>query len=172
MKTSSVESRFTTLLALLVILLASSSSVFLQSTEKPALETPPTPGEEKFKASSDLLVPWRDGSCVNITANQATSGCYIVTAAQYISHTMLSLDKEDSSVWLTFDLDFRNDLYFQRKKDFIPFATPGLEWTSPSHLVLRISGESKHWYRVIVNEDNGTVAYVLKSDPEWWKSTF
>jgi hypothetical protein len=137
-------------------------------------EKPPPPKEEIFKASTDLVIPWRDGDCVSISINRRGSGCYLVTAAQYVSHTTLTLYKDDSSVWLKFDLESKNPGYFGRTNNasFVPFATPGLEGSPPSRIVLRVTGESEHWYRVIVNEDSGAVAYVLKGDPEWSKSTF
>ena len=82
--------------------------------------------------------------------------------------------KRTDGVWHTFDIDHRKPDYFGKisTEQLVPFATPTLEGNPPWNIVLRANGESEHWYRVIVNEETGDVAYILKTDPEWLKTTF
>lgn len=174
MKLSKPEYRVSLVIGLLLILAASIESLS-QTIVGPTLEPPPPPKAEEFKQSSDIVVPWRDGDCLRLTGGRRNnSGCYLVTAAQYATRTTAAIYRDDATVWLTFDLDHKHIGYFGKvtSVDFVPFATPGLLPTPPNRLVLRISGESENWYKVVVNEDTGTVGYIFKGDPDWWKTTF
>ena len=133
----------------------------------------PPPSEEAFKPSANLLIPWRDGGCAGSGNNALENlGCYKVTDTQFDSITALTLYGEDASAWSTFDLNPKNPLFFNKHRDLIPFATPGFDTGNTFSVWLRVTGESDHWYRVIANEDLGSVAYALKTDSAWTKSSF
>jgi len=159
------------LLLILCILFLGLDDAYSQSPDQDV--QPSSPKDEKFRSSTALLIPWRDGGCAGSGNNSWNgSNCYVVTAAQYVTRTVLTLYKEDASVWFTFDLNPKGQLYFAQKRNFVPFATPGIHTGPPLSVCLRITGESDHWYQVVVNEDSGLIAFVLKSDPEWSRSSF
>lgn len=173
MKIYKIKERFLLLICLAVIL-CGFSQASSQSIDRLTDEIPP-PNKESFRSSTDLIVPYRAGSCLSLTlGRQNGSGCYTVPAVEFQSRTRITLYSADSKVWHTLDLNLKSDIYFGKlpKEEFVPFSTPGLKSVPPMSLVLRINGESDHWYRVIVNEDSGSVAYVLKLDPDWTKTTY
>ncbi len=131
------------------------------------------PRDEKFVSSTDILVPWRDGTCVAIAIHRRDgSGCFWLKHGVYQSLTTLSVSDLDGKLWLPLSLDPKSPAYFGKSEKIVPFAAPGMRPVPPQMIVLRIAQESEHWYEVIINEDTGERGYVLKSDPEWLRSTF
>lgn len=156
------------------VFLSSSSSVFGQDRLALTDGIPP-PVEEEFAPSPKTLVPMRQRSCgIWARKDPEVNGCVVFSYSEWWSLTDVSLYDVSGRVWRTFTVNnHRDEKYFGRySKEFLPFATPGAEWEPPTEFILRVSGESKNWYRVVVNEVTGDERYVLKNDPNWWETTY
>jgi hypothetical protein len=145
---------------------------FAQNIPNSKNETVP-PSAEKFEASGDLVVPWRDSGCFRLNFKFNEPGCHIVTAEEYKNSDKLSIYNEDGSLWHRFSLTYQKPDYFLRDKkmSFLPFSTGSVPG-DPGLVILRMVGESAHWYEVEVNETTRATKFVLKSDPMWAKTTW
>jgi hypothetical protein len=78
----------------------------------------------------------------------------------------VTIYNEDGSVWYSFHNTVNDPDYWRYNKQsgFAPFAE-----ISEGEVILRLVGESPHWYKVEVNEETRATKYVLKSDPKWAK---
>jgi hypothetical protein len=135
-----------------------------------------SPAEERFEKASDLISPWRESGCLKATTalhwQYENPDCTPVSGKQSAETHFLTLYNSDESIWYGFSLNCFNPAYFRKKpkQDFLPLATGFSEFDD--YVVLRMTGESKHWYEVEVNEQTRAVKYVLKSDPTWAKTTW
>lgn len=138
------------------------------------------PAKEKFVESDDLVFPWResDRACVNRVnylgiGNIGDCG-QLITVDVYLKATTLTLYNADGTVWYTFSISSKDpkSKYFRdnKKIGFKPFAAFPEDW--PNTVVLRMVGESPHWYEVEINEQSSATKFVLKSDPMWAKTTW
>ncbi|MCZ2391522.1 MAG: hypothetical protein LC113_10650 [Acidobacteria bacterium] len=96
--------------------------------------------------------------------------------AVYVGSHVLALYNADGSIWGVFDLRKEEANFYADAPELIPIAH--IDGNFHGGPVLRIKGESEHWYQVIVNEDTGMTAYALKVpfEPQqtgmWTKTTF
>jgi len=128
------------------------------------------PSEEHFEKATDFVSPWRHSGC-NFPSAVQEPGCYKVPVDKYPTSNILTLYNEDGSRWYQFNIQWSDPDFYRKdmKPGFLPFAT--LSHTK-SVIILRMVGESPHWYQVEVNEKTQETKYVLKSDPTWAKSTW
>jgi hypothetical protein len=157
-------------LAFLLFLIATSFVPgFAQNNSDSEKEMFSSPAEEKFQETDALAVPWRSSGCPTDTYVIREPNCHLVTGNEWSSSHMMSLYNEDGSLWYHFSVDPKSSDYFGRnkKKVFLPFAT------YPDYadvVILRLVGESPHWYKVEVNEETQATKFILKSDPMWAKT--
>jgi len=127
------------------------------------------PAEEKFQEATDLVAPWRSSGCSEINREFREPNCYVVTPKEWRSSDVLTLYNKDGLLWYQFSVNPANSNHFLRniKKEFLPFAT---YLSGPDAVILRMIGESSHWYEVEINEETRETKFVLKSDPMWAKT--
>lgn len=124
------------------------------------------PAEEHFEKAGDLIVPWSETGCheVDIVAKQP---CHIVTVDERRAREIATIYDADGSIWLRFSLHaFKIDSIREQPNDFVPFLIEG------TIVILRMVGESEHWYEVEINENTRATKFILKSDPVWAKTTW
>lgn len=132
--------------------------------------------KEKFQEASDLVSPWRVSGCLVYTWGVDWTGehpdCYRARGKEWLNAHYLTLYDSDGSIWYGFSLEPFDSGYFRKnpRPDFSPLVKGKRE--TDEVVVLRMTGESKHWYEVEVNEQTRAVKYVLKSDPSWTKTTW
>ena len=159
-------------LALSVILTSVSQIITAQevATDDPIQP----PGQEAFVASDSVAIPWRvsDMGCRTGTV-YPTQNCRLINNAEFDKADILTLYNLDGTQWYRFSLSSKSPDYFHTntKMHFKPFALWGFQ-DYPHALVLRLIGESDHWYEVEVNEKTRATKYILKSDPMWVKTTW
>jgi hypothetical protein len=133
------------------------------------------PGEEKFVASDEVVIPWRDsGSGCEAGSAHPTPNCLILPNKVASSADILSLYNPDGTLWYRFSLSSKSSDYFYTNTEisFKPFSLIGAFEKYPDGIVLRMIGESEHWYEVEVNEKNRATKFILKSDPMWSKASW
>jgi hypothetical protein len=150
-----------------------------------------SPGEEEFTTIDALATPWRDSGCILFAeASQQEPGCKN-TGGRPEENASLTIYDSDGSVWYSFSVweqnkdyflkysmipndnpgyGFHPEIYGFRKEGFHPLATPGV--FLPYTVVLRMVGESPHWYKVEVDEQARDVRYIAKNDPMWAKKSW
>lgn len=141
------------------------------------------PAEESFQKAKDLVSPWRSSGC-HIIALYQEPNCHLVTAKEYVNSDTLTIYNQNGLVWYRFSLTFENPAYFLKnsKIDFLPFSTDrgfvsmgsevGNGSVPPQAVILRLVGESPHWYKVEVSEETRDTKFVLKNDPLWSKTSW
>jgi hypothetical protein len=85
---------------------------------------------------------------------------------------------ENGALWYRFSLSLAKDDFFlkSKKKGFLPLAPELREIRDyepafpPDLVILRMVGESEHWYEVEINEKTKETKFVLKNDPLWAKT--
>ena len=172
-----VKSRLFCILLTFSFLVICFSTVAAQTMEDKEDKVLP-PSEEEFQKASDLVGPWRQSGClysIDIDTfywSVAYPDCVHVSGQQSAATHFLTIYNADQSVWYGFSIDWQKPDFFKKKpkKDFLPVATSIREYFD--FVVLRMTGESKHWYEVEVNEQTRDVKYILKSDPAWAKSNW
>jgi hypothetical protein len=87
---------------------------------------------------------------------------------------ILSLYNPDGTLWFRFSVSSKSPDYFytNTEMDFKPFSLIGAFEKYPDGLVLRLVGESKHWYEVEINEKTRATKFISKSDPMWSRATW
>lgn len=157
-------------IAIAVVVIVLAGQTF--SAQTPEAKPPqPLPTSEQYKPSTDILVPWRYGGCGGLLYYRCEIG---MPQAIFEGSHVLALYNRDGSIWRVYDTSRKAPNFYAKAGELVPIANISVD----SGPVLRIKGESEHWYQVIVNEDTGTVAYALKVpfDPEnvgmWAKTTF
>lgn len=129
-----------------------------------------SPADEEFQKATDFVSPWRDSGC-NLAPLIQEPGCYKVPVDKYPKANVLTLNNEDGSRWYQFNINWSDPDFYRKdmKSGFLPFATL---FHTKRVIILRMVGESPHWYQVEVNEKTQETKYVSKSDPMWTKSTW
>jgi hypothetical protein len=167
-----ITQRTTLTITIFVTFFISFSQIIAQNTPRTSGEDIPSPFEESFQEADALAVPWRSSGChTYFPANEPD--CYQVTSKEWFgSHTLTIYDGK-GSVWFRFSVSPKrpDHFYEKRKKDFLPFGT-GYDQYHPDVVILRLVGESQHWYKVEVNEETQATEYILKADPMWAKTTW
>jgi hypothetical protein len=153
------------------------------------------PSEEQFTAIDALATPWRDSGCIwpikvgPVEFPDEDTDCEKIRSRVYALQTIYD---SDGSVWYAFstwdsDKDYflrysmvldergegygyRPEIYGFRKEGFRPLATPGV--SLPSTVLLRMVGESSHWYKVEINEKTRDIRYIAKNDSLWTKKSW
>lgn len=130
------------------------------------------PAEEKFEEADSLAVPWRESGCQKVAFEFNEPNCEVIK--DFYNAHILTIYNEDGSLWYRFSLNARNSDYFYKnmKQGFSPFSIFVKDYGTPNALILRMVGESKHWYKVEINEETRATKFVLKSDPMWAKSNW
>ncbi len=125
------------------------------------------PAEEKFAVADAIASPWRVGECPDDFYK--ISDCHKVSGKYELRHT--SIYNNDGSLWYVYSNQSSEPDYYRRNKtmDFLPFAGVG---DYGRDAILRMVGESDHWYKVEVNENTQTTKFILKSDSRWEKTTW
>ena len=126
------------------------------------------PAEEEFADVDAVASPWRVGTCPD--AFYKIQNCHSIGGKAYeFRHT--SIYNEDGSLWYIYSNQSSEPDYYRKNKtmDFLPFAGYG---DFGRDALLRMVGESKHWYKVEVNEKTQATKFILKSDPSWEKTTW
>ncbi len=133
------------------------------------------PVEENFEEVDALATPWRDSGCrpLDRLYLDGEMTCDIRTGPNYKFADTLTLYNADGTLWYRFSLTYEKPDYFMRdtKMNFVPFSMGGHS-NSPQKVILRMVGESSHWYKVEVNETTRAMKFILKSDPMWSKTTW
>jgi hypothetical protein len=133
------------------------------------------PDKEKFVESTEVVIPWRssDRGC-DASAAHPTPDCPIITVDVYKRSDMLTLYNSDGTLWYRFSISPESQDYFldNTKMAFKPFAPRNTKDILIETVVLRLVGESGHWYKVEVNEKTQDTKFILKSDPMWTKTTW
>ncbi len=130
-----------------------------------------SPANEKFQPATDLVSPWRSSGC-NFPHLIQESGCYEIPTGTWFKAHIMNLYNEDASLWYRFSTNPGDALFYGKntKMGFLPFATSTYD---REIVILRMVGESPHWYQVEINEDTQKTKFVLKSDAMMWvKSTW
>ena len=141
------------------------------------------PADEEFQEVDALASPWWSSGCISVDKKLQDPNCKVISDTRW-NDVSLSLYNPDGSVWYSFSLGEESPNYFvkyrqiinkpefirYRKEGFSPLGTPGV-WF-PGAVVLRMVGESPHWYKVEVNEETRDVRYILKSDSLWVKKSW
>ncbi len=134
------------------------------------------PSQEKFEKATDLVAPWRDTGCYHGNILYKEPNCPVIRDDEYLKADSLSLYDRNGTVWYKFSLTPSKDDYFlKNKKDlFSPFAVPGMTINPylPRKVILRMTGESEHWYEVEINEKTRETRFVLKNDSTWAKTNW
>lgn len=158
---------FTILAAIFVYYLSISAQNQIEADNAPI----PPPSKEEFQKTDALAVPWRSSGCHTYFVNNAPD-CHQVTDKEWFGMHTLTLYDENASVWYKFSISPDSPDHFLEKKnkDFLPFATAPTSF--PDIVILRLIGESPHWYKVEVNEETQATKYILKSDPMWAKTSW
>lgn len=160
-----------------LLLLWSANISAAQITRNRSVDGVPSPETEKFLENKDLIVPWRDTDCLhwhgvdNFEEWRREGGeCSQVTAVDRMRTHRLSIFNSDGSLWYRFSVLYDEADYFGKnsKIGFVPFSKfVSDEW--PDGFVLRLAGESTHWYEVEVNESTKETKFIPKKDPLWAK---
>ena len=135
------------------------------------------PSQEKFQERDQLVSPWRESGCDFTVDEFNQSDCYRLDVhdSRYDTSHILTLYDDSGLIWYRFSILWRGDpnvkypIHFTEdpKIGFLPFSLTHQKWTGI--VILRMVGESPHWYKVEVNENTQATQYVLKSDPMWVK---
>jgi len=148
------------------------SATFAQSHNDVSRQPLP-PKDERFVKTGGILIPWRESVCW-VDQTPENSPCQRgVTAKLSSISTLLKLYDDKGVVWKTLDLSLRIDDFRKTNSEIVPFATSLADFGPPQHIYFRLVGESDSWYKAIVNEDAGQMAYAFKGNiREWVKSNF
>jgi len=161
--------RFVSLIFVILACFSCRFYVVAQNSEDSGKNKLLMPSEEKFEEATDLVAPWRSSGCSELNREFREPNCHPVTPKEWRGSDVLTLYNKDGSLWYRFSVNPANSDHFLRniKKEFLPFAT---FLSGPDAIILRMVGESSHWYEVEVNEETRETKFVLKSDPMWAKT--
>jgi hypothetical protein len=126
------------------------------------------PSKEIFEPVSDLAVPWRNSGCINLVAVDDAPNCLRISGDEHRMANYFRLYEPDGTVWFGFSLNSGEPEYISKKNkpEFVPLSKDREEW--PKRVILRMVGESEHWYEVEVNEQTRATKFILKSEPRMW----
>jgi len=148
-----------------------------QSTENRTNNPVPKPSDEEFEDSIDVVIPWRDSfkGCDGVWSAVKWPDCPRIGGKEMDERSMLKLYNGDGTIWYSFSVLHGSDGappdFVERNADFRPLApTPRAD--NLGSVVLRLVAESPHWYRVEVNEQTRATKFILKSDPNWVKTSW
>jgi len=134
------------------------------------------PAQEHFAAVDAIASPWRESGCNRLAFEFREPGCYRPSEAEWKDSNMVDLYNEDGTVWYSLDLNWADD---PREKTFHTFGRQPLNKNfvplvaeAGSFVLLRMVGESEHWYRVEVNENTKDLKYALKGTRQWGKTSW
>jgi hypothetical protein len=176
MKIQLLNSPRFSLVVLALLFIIGVGAVVIAQTDERAGHVDVVPASEQFKPVDELISPWRETGCSHYKAFQESwkkdNICARISGVEKRDAHRLSIYNPDGSMWYSYSLNaFENDYYLKTpKKEFVPFAS------NPSLIldftVLRMRGESDHWYEVEVNENTKAIKYILKDDPMWAKTSW
>jgi hypothetical protein len=134
------------------------------------------PSEEEFSAAFDVLAPWRETGCGRGNILYKEPNCPVIRNDVYVMADTLTLYDKDGDLWYRFSLTPSKDDYLLKNKrdEFSPLAMPFLTINPylPRKVLLRMTGESEHWYEVEINEKTRETKFALKTDPMWAKTNW
>jgi hypothetical protein len=152
---------------LILLLILSMESSMAQETGSSNKLKPPN--GESFEGRDDVLAPARDAACPG-TGSIMVKNCPVWHNTIYIQAHRLTLYNGDGEEWSRFSLKGDEPDYFEKMKELAPLGKSPQRW--PNLIVLRLVGESEHWYKVEINEKTRETKYALKSDPLWAKTSW
>lgn len=135
------------------------------------------PAREKFAVSHEVVIPWRDSDngCDGVRSAVKWPDCPELDGTERNLRSTLTLYNEDGTLWYRFSILWTNDGapdFVGKDVDFYPLAPKKRTEGLASYVVLRLVGESAHWYEVEVNEQTRATKFILKSDPNWTKASW
>ena len=130
------------------------------------------PSQEKFEERDQVVSPWRESDCDAMVDRFNQPDCYYNRhdkKSGYDTAHILTIYDDSGLIWYRFSIAPENPDHFTKKTKtgFLPFSLTHQKWKGL--VILRMVGESPHWYKVEVNENTQATQYVLKSDPMWVK---
>ena len=151
---------------LLALLLGSPVVILAQETDTSNRVKPPK--KETFEDRDDILAPARE-NCRHLGA-VLVENCRPSHYTVYDAAHRLTLYNEDGEERFRFSLKHNEPDYFMDMKELVPLGTSpkGVE----NFVLLRLVGESDHWYKVEINEKTRETMFALKTDPLWSKTTW
>jgi hypothetical protein len=128
----------------------------------------PSPDKETFVTVDAVASPTVIGECPDkYYYPDMVSDCREYTLYEYGDLNQRLLYNGDGSLWYKYQ-DRRGALKYYRS-DFLPF---GAYSDIGRNAILKIFGESEHWYEVEVDARTNATKYLLKSDPNWAKKSW
>jgi hypothetical protein len=131
----------------------------------------PSPAEEIFSETDAVASPYVSGYPPNDNGHpyRGTDG-HKVTGADIFKLDKRIIYNEDGSVWYSYKdrmTPMGPDRHY--REDFWPFAGEG---DFGKMGILKMFAESDHWYKVEVNAKTHATKFILKSDPNWEKTSW
>lgn len=126
------------------------------------------------------MIPW---AALSQTCNSSTPNprpdCRIYPDSETKTANPLSIYDGDGEFWYAINIEPKDPDYFLRslRTDFRPLGPIPRDFgngkmSAPSLVILRLVGESKHWFEVEINERTRATRFILKSDPFWSRVTW
>ncbi len=143
-----------------------------QSADETKEDVIPSPAQEKFQKVDALATPWLDSSDCYLRTPDVSRypNCTVtplwgpnrVGARRFVIYDSAGL------VWHDFKLsgDDEQFLPWKPRESFEPLAVNLLSISDS--VILRMVGESEHWYEVEINENTRETKYLLKNTPKMW----
>ncbi len=128
---------------------------------------PASPNDEVFEKVDALAGPYRLTGCGPYAVQP--SSCTNIVFDDSVINQRFYIYNENGDEWFSFRLNAGpENLQFHSRAGFVPFARIPEE--GPYVIILRMTGESKSWYAVEVNEDTREIKYISKQDRAWAKT--